>query len=61
MTGTMGKKTDRRAEAAAWFAVLRDRICGEFETIETEFGSRLRFYRNASVRDSYSSGPGCWR
>jgi hypothetical protein len=24
--------------------------------IETEFGSRLRFYRNVSVRDSYSSG-----
>ena len=45
MTGTMADTNDRRDEAAAWFAVLRDRICAEFEAIEAEFGSAARFER----------------
>ena len=28
---------DRKAEAAAWFAALRDRICAAFEAIEDEY------------------------
>jgi coproporphyrinogen III oxidase len=34
---TMTEDKDRRQRAADWFAVLRDRICGEFEAIEDEF------------------------
>jgi coproporphyrinogen III oxidase len=30
---------ERRERAAAWFELLRDRICGEFEAIETEFAA----------------------
>ncbi|MDB5405476.1 MAG: coproporphyrinogen oxidase [Rhodospirillales bacterium] len=32
-----GTVADRKAEAAAWFAALRDRICAAFEAIEDEF------------------------
>jgi coproporphyrinogen III oxidase len=39
----MAETNDRRDEAADWFAALRDRICAEFEAIETEFGSPARF------------------
>ena len=56
MTGRMGKKNDRRAEAETWFAVLRDRICGEFETIETEFGSPARFERKDWERPGGGGG-----
>jgi coproporphyrinogen III oxidase len=30
---------ERRARAAAWFSLLRDRICSEFEVIEAEFAA----------------------
>jgi coproporphyrinogen III oxidase len=38
----------RRERAAEWFAALRDRICGELETIEDEFAGETgaRFMRN---------------
>ena len=35
----MTEDTDRRQRAADWFAVLRDRICHEFEAIEDEFAA----------------------
>ena len=33
----MSAETERQQKAAAWFAVLRDRVCAEFETIEEEY------------------------
>jgi coproporphyrinogen III oxidase len=40
--------TDRRERAATWFAVLRDRVCAEFETIEDEYAGA----------DAAASAPG---
>jgi coproporphyrinogen III oxidase len=48
----------RRERAAAWFAALRDRICGEFETIEDEFagGPSARFERSDWSRPGGGGG-----
>lgn len=35
-TAQQQKPDDRKQQASAWFASLRDRICAEFEKIETE-------------------------
>jgi coproporphyrinogen III oxidase len=55
----------RKAEAAAWFAALRDRICGVFERIEDEYaasrpagGSAGRFTRTAWQREGGNGGGG---
>jgi coproporphyrinogen III oxidase len=47
-------ETSNRDNAAQWFAVLRDRICGEFETIEAEFAGKsgARFARTEWRRPS---------
>jgi coproporphyrinogen III oxidase len=37
ITAAAGTVADRKAEATAWFAALRDRICAAFEAIEDEF------------------------
>jgi len=33
-------QTDRQQRAAAWFAVLRDRLCAAFEAIEDDYGGQ---------------------
>jgi coproporphyrinogen III oxidase len=55
--------TDRRkADTRAWFEALRDRICAEFEKIETELGGTHgglppgRFERKAWQRDRGETG-----
>jgi coproporphyrinogen III oxidase len=45
-------------EARAWFESLRDRICGEFETIEAEAGSKARFTYTPWERRDQSGDPG---
>jgi coproporphyrinogen III oxidase len=54
--------SDHRAQTAAWFASLRDRICGAFERIEDELsgGDRPagRFERNAWARSDAEAGDG---
>jgi coproporphyrinogen III oxidase len=54
----MDDDTDRREEAAQWFAALRDRICREFETIEDEFagGKGARFERTDWQRPGGGGG-----
>src|SRR5260370_38792595 len=49
---------DRRAQAAAWFASLRDRICAECEEIEAELGQRPpgRFERKKWQRPGGGGG-----
>jgi coproporphyrinogen III oxidase len=58
MTGTMAEDTDRREHAVGWFAALRDRICGEFETIEDEFADEAgaRFERGDWQRPGGGGG-----
>jgi coproporphyrinogen III oxidase len=48
----------RSERAAEWFAALRDRICGEFETIEDEFAgeSSARFVRSDWQRPGGGGG-----
>jgi coproporphyrinogen III oxidase len=55
----------RKAEAAAWFAALRDRICAVFETIEDEYavsrpagGGAGRFIRTPWQREGGNGGGG---
>jgi coproporphyrinogen III oxidase len=54
---------DRKAQAAAWFADLRDRICAAFEAIEDEYlaarpesGAAGRFARKTWERDGGGGG-----
>jgi coproporphyrinogen III oxidase len=49
---------DQQQEARAWFESLRDRICAEFETIETEAGSDARFAYAPWQRDDPDGSPG---
>ncbi len=51
----------QRAEAAAWFAVLRDRICAAFERLEDELGGDApvgRFERKLWRRPDPAAGDG---
>ena len=48
----------QQAAARAWFEALRDSICAEFESIETEAGSDARFDRIAWDRIDPSGEPG---
>ena len=41
---------ERKAKARAWFEELRDRICAEFEAIESEQGGSAKFERKAWSR-----------
>src|SRR5207249_1977131 len=45
-------------EARAWFELLRDRICSEFEAIEAEAGSSARFTYTPWDRRDQDGGPG---
>jgi coproporphyrinogen III oxidase len=45
-----------KPEATAWFAALRDRICTEFEAIETEGGNAARFTRTSWDRPGGGGG-----
>jgi coproporphyrinogen III oxidase len=56
MTGAMAENTDRRDEAAEWFAVLRDRICAAFEALEDGIGSSARFERQDWERPGGGGG-----
>jgi coproporphyrinogen III oxidase len=54
---------DRKAQAAAWFAALRDRICAAFEAIEDEYvavrpksGAAGRFARKIWEREGGGGG-----
>jgi coproporphyrinogen III oxidase len=54
---------DRKAQAAAWFADLRDRICAAFEAIEDEYvaarpesGAAGRFARKSWEREGGGGG-----
>ncbi len=47
---------NKKIKAAAWFRDLRDRICGEFEAIETESGGGARFIRTKWQRDGGGGG-----
>jgi coproporphyrinogen III oxidase len=58
MSASMEEDLVRRERAAAWFTALRDRICGEFETIEDELAgeSGARFVRNDWQRPGGGGG-----
>jgi coproporphyrinogen III oxidase len=56
MTGAMAENTDRRDEAAEWFAVLRDHICAAFEALEDGIGSSARFERQDWERPGGGGG-----
>ena len=45
-----------KPEAAGWFAALRERICAEFEAIESEAGHKARFTRTAWNRPGGGGG-----
>jgi coproporphyrinogen III oxidase len=56
-------REERKAEAAAWFAALRDRICAAFEAIEDEYagarpggGEAGRFARKEWQREGGGGG-----
>jgi len=48
----------QQAAARAWFESLRDRICAEFEAIESEAGSDARFGYTPWNRDDDPQGKG---
>jgi coproporphyrinogen III oxidase len=48
----------QQAAARGWFESLRDRICAEFEAIETEAGSNARFEYTPWNRDGDPEGKG---
>jgi coproporphyrinogen III oxidase len=48
----------QQAAARGWFESLRDRICAEFEAIETEAGSDARFEYKSWNRDGDPEGKG---
>jgi coproporphyrinogen III oxidase len=55
----MSAEDERQRRAAAWFAHLRDRICGAFEAIEDDCGSAAasgRFTRTDWRRDEGGGG-----
>ncbi len=54
----MAADRDRQQRAAAWFAVLRDRLCGEFEAIEDELAGApgARFARQDWERPGGGGG-----
>ena len=43
---------EEKMKASAWFRLLRDQICAEFERIETEMGSSARFKRKPWTKDT---------
>lgn len=47
-----------QSEARAWFELLRDQICAEFETIEAEAGSKSRFEFSSWQRAADDGSPG---
>ncbi|MDW3205122.1 MAG: oxygen-dependent coproporphyrinogen oxidase [Alphaproteobacteria bacterium] len=57
---------DKKTKASDWFATLRDRICAEFETLETELGDGMphaelepgRFERKTWQRPDDGGGHG---
>ena len=51
----------RKAEAAAWFATLRDRICAAFEAIEDDYAGRVRRPWPTARRAASSARPGTGR
>ncbi|WP_211102400.1 oxygen-dependent coproporphyrinogen oxidase [Azospirillum brasilense] len=63
-TDAMDIRTGRQAQASAWFAELRDRICAEFERIEDELtGTHAdlppgRFERKPWQRPDHGGGEG---
>jgi coproporphyrinogen III oxidase len=64
MTSLPSEIESRKQAATAWFAALRDRICAEFEKIETELGGTHRelppgkFERKQWQRDEGKGGGG---
>ncbi len=54
----MTSTEQQKAEAAQWFAALRDRICAALEAIEGEFdgGAQARFQRKPWERDGGGGG-----
>ena len=50
--------TPYTARAATWFAILRDRICAEFEAIEREAGSDAAFTYTPWKRDTEDGSDG---
>ena len=49
---------DQQSAARDWFESLRDRICTEFETIESEAGGDARFAYTPWDREDPSGAPG---
>lgn len=49
---------EEQKAARAWFERLRDRICAEFETIESESGSDARFVQTPWDRTDADGSPG---
>ncbi len=43
---------EEKMKASAWFRSLRDQICAEFESIETEMGSSAQFKRKPWTKDA---------
>jgi coproporphyrinogen III oxidase len=62
MTAPPSDPSPRRAEASAWFAELRDRLCAAFEAIEDEYAARTgqgpagRFERKSWSRAADGGG-----
>lgn len=49
---------DQQSRAQSWFATLRDDICAEFEAIEVEAGSDVRFEYLPWDRENPDGSPG---
>ncbi len=49
---------DQQQAARDWFESLRDRICAEFETIESEAGGDARFTYMPWDREDPDGSPG---
>jgi len=49
---------DQQQQARAWFESLRDRICAEFEAIESEAGSNAAFAYTPWDREDPDGAPG---
>jgi len=48
--------TENRRQLVDWFANLRDRICSEFEKIELEYGSSIKFTQSPWERKKGGGG-----